>query len=112
MSFRKLGGRVVAALKEPKSADKYVPSVDIMMSSISEIFGQKIMGVVLTGMGSDGKTGMLEIKKNGGYTIVESEETAVVFGMPSEVIKAGAAEKVLPISKIPIEMIKAVRRTE
>lgn len=92
--------------------DKYVPSVDIMMSSIAEIFGPKIMGIVLTGMGSDGKTGMLEIKKNGGYTIVESEETAVVFGMPSEVIKAGAAEKVLPISKIPLEMIKVVGRRD
>jgi two-component system chemotaxis response regulator CheB len=111
MSFRKRGGRILTALKEPKSADKYVPSVDIMMSSIAEIFGPKIMGIVLTGMGSDGKTGMLEIKKNGGYTIVESEETAVVFGMPSEVIKAGAAERVLPISKIPLEIIKAVSRT-
>ena len=67
-----------------------------MMSSIAEIFGRKAMGVVLTGMGNDGKAGMLEIKKRGGYTIAESEDTAVVFGMPSEVIKAGAAERVLP----------------
>ena len=60
-------------------------------------------------MGNDGKTGMLEIQKRGGYTIVESEETAVVFGMPFEVIKAGAAEKVLPLSQIPVEIIRLVR---
>lgn len=80
-----------------------------MMSSLSEIFGSRAMGVVLTGMGNDGKTGMLEIKNRGGYTIVESADTAVVYGMPSEVIKAGAAERVLPISQIPLEMIRIIK---
>lgn len=80
-----------------------------MMSSIAEIFGAKAMGVVLTGMGNDGKAGMLEIKERGGYTIVESEDTAVVYGMPFEVIKAGAAELVLPISQIPVEIIKVIK---
>ncbi len=109
MSFIKKRERILVSLGEPKSTDKYVPSVDVMMSSVAEIFGPKAMGVVLTGMGNDGKAGMLEIKKRGGYTIVESEESAVVFGMPSEVIKAGAAERVLPISQIPAEIIKAVK---
>jgi two-component system chemotaxis response regulator CheB len=112
MFFRKKGGRILAAMREPKSMDKYIPSVDIMMSSIAEIFGPKTMGVVLTGMGSDGKAGMLEIKKRGGYTIAESEDSAVIFGMPSEVIKAGAAEMVLPISDIPAEMIRLVKGKE
>ena len=62
------------------------------------------MGVILTGMGNDGKRGMLEIKTKGGYTIAESEETAVVFGMPAEAIKNGAVETILPISEIPVEM--------
>jgi two-component system chemotaxis response regulator CheB len=84
----------------------------MMMLSAAEVFGPKTMGVVLTGMGSDGIEGMLEIKKRGGYTMVESEDTAVVFGMPSEVIKAGAAGRVLPISEIPVEIIKLVRETE
>lgn len=111
MFFKKNGRKIIAAIKEPKSTDKYIPSVDIMMSSIAEIFGRKAMGVVLTGMGSDGKTGMLEIKKRGGYTIVESADTAVVYGMPSEVIKAGAAERVLPLPEIPAEMIQLVKGT-
>lgn len=109
MSFIKKGERILTSLKEPKSTDKYIPSIDTMMGSIAEIFGSKAMGVVLTGMGNDGKTGMLEIKKRGGYTIVESEESAVVFGMPSEVIKAGAADRILPIANIPAEIIKAVK---
>ncbi len=109
MFFKKKGQRILASIKEPKSTDKYIPSVDIMMSSIAEIFGAKAMGVVLTGMGNDGKAGMLEIKERGGYTIVESEDTAVVYGMPFEVIKAGAAELVLPISQIPVEIIKVIK---
>lgn len=109
MFFKKNGQRIFASIKESKSTDKYIPSVDTMMSSIAEIFGRKAMGVVLTGMGNDGKAGMLEIKKRGGYTIAESEDTAVVYGMPLEVIKAGAAKLVLPISQIPVEIIKVIK---
>ncbi len=110
--FRKRGKRVVAVLRDPKGSDRYVPSVDAMMSSIADIYEKKSMGIVLTGMGNDGTAGMLDIQKVGGYTIVESEETAVVFGMPSEVIKAGAARKILPISEIPAEVVRFIKRTE
>jgi two-component system chemotaxis response regulator CheB len=109
MLFKKRGKKIVASIKEPKPADKYIPSVDIMMLSMTDIYGPGTTGVILTGMGNDGKAGMLEIKKRGGYTIVESEETAVVFGMPGEVIKAGAAGRVLPISEIPAELMKLVQ---
>lgn len=112
MLFSKKGRRIVTAIKEPTNTDKYIPSVDMMMSSAAEVFGPKTMGIVLTGMGSDGIEGMLEIKKVGGYTIAESEDSATVFGMPSEVIKAGAAEKVLPISEIPAEIIRLIRETD
>ena len=109
--FRKKGKRAVAVLRDPKSSDRYVPSVDAMMSSIADIYEKKSMGIVLTGMGNDGAAGMLDIQKVGGYTIVESEETAVVFGMPSEVIKAGAARKILPVSEIPDEVVRFIKRT-
>jgi two-component system chemotaxis response regulator CheB len=112
MLFRKKGKRVIATIKESKHSDKYIPSIDIMMSSASEIFGSRMMGIVLTGMGNDGISGMLEIKKRGGYTIAESEDTAIVFGMPSGVIGAGAAGRVLPISEIPDEMIKLISMKE
>jgi two-component system chemotaxis response regulator CheB len=112
MHFKKRGQRVVVRIKESKNTDKYIPSVDMMMSSAAEVFGPKTLGVILTGMGNDGMAGMLEIKNIGGYTIAESEATAIVFGMPSAAIRTGAVERVLPISEIPVEIIRLVREAE
>ncbi len=100
--------KLVIALKEGKLTDKYTPSVDYMMTSAAEHYGSSSMGVILTGMGNDGRNGMLEIKTKGGYTIAEAESSAVVFGMPAEAIKNGAVETVLPISEIPSAIIKMV----
>ena len=73
MMFKKKGRECHVQLKEAVKEDRYVPSVDLMMSSAAEHYRTKAMGVVLTGMGNDGKKGMLEIKSKGGYTIAESE---------------------------------------
>ncbi|MDA8434064.1 MAG: chemotaxis response regulator protein-glutamate methylesterase [Nitrospiraceae bacterium] len=108
LGLRRKGARTAVTLKEGSLTDKYVPSVDHMMKSAAEMFGANAMGVLLTGMGNDGAHGMVEIKGQGGYTIAESEESAVVFGMPAEAIKAGAVESVLPISDIPAEIIRVV----
>lgn len=108
MGFRKRDRKVGVVLKEGRMSDRYTPSVDYMMHSAAELYRDRVMGVILTGMGNDGKNGMLEIKKQGGYTIAESEATSVVFGMPAEAIKAGAIEKVLGISEIPPEIVKIV----
>ena len=108
LGLKRKGPKTVVVLKEGRLTDKYVPSVDYMMSSAAEVFGANAMGVLLTGMGNDGAQGMVEIKGKGGYTIAESEESAVVFGMPAEAIKAGAVESVLPISDIPAEIIRVV----
>ncbi len=87
-------------LKKKRSEDKYSPSVDIMMSSAAEVFGPKVLGIILTGMGDDGKLGMKRIKEKKGSTIAEAEETAVIFGMPGEVIKAGFADEVVPLTRM------------
>ena len=100
--------KLLIALKEGRLTDKYTPSVDFMMTSVAEHYGASSVGVILTGMGNDGKNGMLEINSKGGYTIAESESSAVVFGMPAEAIKNGAVERVLPISEIPSDIIRAV----
>jgi two-component system chemotaxis response regulator CheB len=108
MYLKKRGKQVIVRLKKASDRDKYVPSVDVMMRSVAEIFRNGAFGVILTGMGNDGKDGMQEIRKRGGYTLAESEKTAVVFGMPQEVIKAGAAMKVAPLNKIPAEILRIV----
>lgn len=100
--------KVCVALKDSSSSDKYAPSVDIMMASAAKVFGPTAMGVVLTGMGNDGKHGIVEIKEKGGYTIAESESTAVIFGMPNEAIKTGKIDSVLAINEIPGVITKAV----
>ena len=108
LGLRKKGKEFLVTLKESKEADKYVPSVDYMMKSASDHYESSAMGVILTGMGNDGMSGMVEIKAKGGYTIAESEESAVVFGMPGEAIKAGAADAVLRVSEIPAEILRVV----
>jgi two-component system chemotaxis response regulator CheB len=108
VGIKKRGDRKQISLRESRMSDRYVPSVDHMMSSVAELYGASSLGVILTGMGNDGKHGMLEIKKHGGYTIAESEETAVVFGMPGEAIKNGSVEKILPLQEISAEIVRIV----
>ncbi|SHE56562.1 two-component system, chemotaxis family, response regulator CheB [Marinitoga hydrogenitolerans DSM 16785] len=86
----------------------FIPSADIMMESVLEVYGNKTVGVLMTGMGNDGANAMVKIKKAGGYTIAESEETAVVFGMPAEAIRLGGTHKVLPSYNIAKEIIMKV----
>jgi two-component system chemotaxis response regulator CheB len=108
MSFRRRAGRVKVNLKKAAGEDMYVPSVDIMMRSAADVYGDSTLGVMLTGMGNDGTDGMKKIASQGGINITESEDTAVVFGMPAGPIKAGVAHKVLPLDKIAAEIIKTV----
>jgi two-component system chemotaxis response regulator CheB len=112
MAMQRTGGKVSVVIKESSTNDRYIPSIDMMMKSAAEIYGSKLMGIVLTGMGSDGKAGMLEIKKGGGFTIAESEESSVVFGMPQEVIVSGGANMVLPLEEIPAEIIKKTTKKD
>lgn len=106
MLLEQEGDTVRTMLKRRRLADKYVPSIDMMMKSAATVYGRKVLGVILTGMGNDGKDGMIAIKGKKGQTIAESEETSVVFGMPQEVIDAGAADDVLPLKDIPEEIIR------
>jgi two-component system chemotaxis response regulator CheB len=107
--YKKMNGEVTLRLgKSPDHA--FIPSVDIMMDSISDIYGKKALGVLMTGMGNDGAASMCKIKKAGGYTIAESEETAVVYGMPKEAVARGCADIVLPSYKIAAEICRKVER--
>lgn len=86
----------------------FMPSVDVMMMSVLEVFGDQMVGVLMTGMGDDGAEAMVRIRQSGGYTIAESEETAVVFGMPQEAIVRGGADVVLPSYQVYKEIVKKV----
>lgn len=101
-----LNGLRIMLSKTPKHI--FMPSVDVMMESVLEHFGNKTVGVLMTGMGNDGANAMVKIKERNGYTIAESEETAVVFGMPAEAIRLGGVNIVLPSYNIADEIIKKV----
>ena len=82
------------------------PSVEVMMKSVAKYVGAKSIGIMLSGMGSDGAGGMLAMSKTGARTIAQDEATSVVFGMPKEAYKCGGAERLMPIQKIAAEVIK------
>jgi len=109
IALLRLGDSVVLKLLTPPSSNLYVPSVDVMMAHAARAYGSRVVGVLLTGMGNDGSAGMLEIMNKGGYTIAESEETAVVFGMPRQAIATGSVKKVLPLEEIPKEILRYCR---
>jgi len=85
------------------------PSVDVMFSSVVEAVGARAVGVLLTGMGSDGAQGLLKMHHAGAYTIAQDESTCVVFGMPREAIRAGAADRVVPLPGIPQAILEAAQ---
>ena len=84
------------------------PSADVMFSSIAEAAGRDAVGVILTGMGSDGAQGMLKMKRAGGRNIAQDEASCVVFGMPKEAIKLGAVDRVVPLTNIAATILSEV----
>jgi two-component system chemotaxis response regulator CheB len=106
---RKLTGDVV--LRTPTApATLFLPSVGVMMASVLSIYGSDTIGVLMTGIGDDGADQMVAIKQAGGHTIAESEQTAVVYGMPREAVERGGACVVAPSYEVAGEILKAVRR--
>ena len=84
------------------------PSVDATMESAVEYHGANVIGVVLTGMGDDGTEGARQIKKAGGLVIAEHESTSVVYGMPASVVRAGLADKVVPLPKVAPTLVELI----
>jgi two-component system chemotaxis response regulator CheB len=80
--------------------DGYLPNIDVTMESVAAFAGAMSIGVVLTGMGSDGARGAKAVKNAGGYVVAQDEATSVIFGMPAEAIKSGAVDQVLGIDDI------------
>lgn len=105
--LRRLDGQVIIRTPTyPKT--QFMPSVGEMMRSVHAVFGEDTVGVLMTGIGDDGAEMMAEIRRSGGRTIAESEETAVVFGMPRRAIELGGADVIAPSFSIAHEILKAI----
>lgn len=105
------GGKLIIVNRPESSSYTWHPSVELLVQSALEFVpAQNLIAVQLTGMGHDGAQAMTELKQAGGRTIAESDETAVVFGMPAELIKRGGAVSVLPSGKIAQQIRQWVER--
>jgi two-component system, chemotaxis family, protein-glutamate methylesterase/glutaminase len=92
-----LNGRVLLHVVDPDPRDRYTPSADRLFRSAARALNNRVLGIVLTGMGEDGAQGVVDIKAASGTVWVESEETAVVYGMPRCAKQTGAVDEVLPL---------------
>ena len=99
-SFRRSGAQVVAHLDVRPLDMPHRPAVDVMFQSAAEIYGARVMGVVMTGMGSDGRDGSAWIKARGGQVITEAEPSCVVYGMPRSVVEAGLSDASVPLEEM------------
>ena len=106
--YRKLGGRATVCLSSEPSGTLHKPSVDVTMLSIAETFGRSALGIIMTGMGSDGLQGMTAIRDAGGMTIGQDEATSAVYGMPRCCAENGVLRKVVPLPQLSRYILQAL----
>jgi len=99
--LKRNGARYYVEVRDGPLVCRHRPSVDVLFRTGARYAGRNAVGVILTGMGGDGAQGLLEMREAGAGTIAQDEKTSVVFGMPQEAIKRGAAAQVLPLGAIP-----------
>ncbi len=110
MVLRRIGSTYRVQIQDGPKICYQRPAVDVMFSSVAKAAKGSAIGVLLTGMGADGAQGLLTMRNAGARTIVQNEATCVVYGMPREAVRMGAAEQVLALSAIPSAILKEAAR--
>lgn len=100
LQVKRSGGQYIVIVSEGPAVNRHCPSVDVLFKSLARSAKQNSTGIILTGMGNDGAQGLLAMKQSGSKTIAQNESSSVVFGMPKEAIKLGAADRVVDLSDI------------
>jgi len=100
LKLKKIGTNYYIETSPEPSNVLHIPSVDVMVSSVAENFGRDTLGVIMTGMGSDGLQGLRMVKEKGGAVIAQDRDSCVVYGMPRSVVEAGLADEVVPLDEI------------
>ncbi len=98
--------RFYCKLNDGPAVSRHKPSVDVLFRSVAQNVGANAIGVMLTGMGDDGANGMLEMKEAGAFNFVQDEKSCVVWGMPMQAVKNGAAELQVPLLKIADKLMR------
>jgi two-component system, chemotaxis family, protein-glutamate methylesterase/glutaminase len=105
---READGRVISRLDVRPLDTPHRPSVDVLFQSAAEIYGDRVLGVVMSGMGSDGRDGAAWIKARGGAVLTEAEETCIVYGMPRAIVEAGLSDEEVPLYRLTSAIIDRV----
>ena len=108
MRIIKSGNSLNIKISQEEKRNNHRPSVDVLFESIAELKLNKLVGILLTGMGGDGAVGLKKLKEAGAQTIAQNKETCVVFGMPNEAIKLGGAMYIEPIEKISDKILSII----
>jgi len=108
MLLRRTGGAMRVVVKDGPRVCYQRPSVDVLFASVAQACGANTVAALLTGMGSDGAQGLLQIRRAGGFTLAQDEASCVVFGMPREAIRLEAATRVAPLNRMAHEIMQAV----
>lgn len=104
------GARYICRMNDGPPVNRHKPSVEVMFRSVAQNVGSNAIGVMLTGMGADGAKAMKEMKDAGSVNIVQDEASSVVWGMPGESFKLGAADHVVPLDKIAAKILSLVQK--
>jgi len=101
MQLQRSGARYVVSVRDGPLVKRHKPSVDVLFRSVAQCAGANAAGLILTGMGDDGARGLLSMRQAGAETVAQDEASCVVFGMPKEAIRMGAACETLPLNSMP-----------
>tara|TARA_R110002167_G_scaffold57140_5_gene161982 strand:+ start:1812 stop:2873 length:1062 start_codon:yes stop_codon:yes gene_type:complete len=112
LEVRRDGARFTCHLGSHDPVNRHCPSVEVLFDSVAKHAGQNAIGVMLTGMGKDGAEAMLRLRQTGARTIAQDEASSVVWGMPGEAVKIGAAELQAPLHKIPQIILKLLSQQQ
>ena len=105
MMLKRSGAKYVVEVVDGPLVSRHKPSVDVLFRSVAKFAGKNALGVIMTGMGDDGASGMLEMRNSGSKTIGQNEESCIVYGMPREAFKKGAVEREVHLNDITKEIM-------
>jgi two-component system chemotaxis response regulator CheB len=107
MTFRRSANGTIRAHLDLQPSDTiHRPSVDVLFKSAAEVYGERVLGLVMTGMGSDGQQGAAWIKARGGIIFTEAEESCIVYGMPRSVVEAGLSDRSIPLARLAQSLVE------
>lgn len=106
MLLKRNGAQYHVEVIDGPVVNRHKPSVDVLFRSVARFAGKNAVGIILTGMGDDGARGLQEMHQAGAVTLAQDEQSCVVFGMPKEAIALGGVDQVIPLTKVPAEIMR------